>query len=200
MQLQPPALPNFYRIYDQYRASLSPLQILLIKTTTTMARTRGGPGLDREPTPPTNSGSIGNPISIRDSNSPAPAAPTSRPELRTAKTLAKAAMGQPKMKGDRVGKAAPRKKEKQQPVKKECIICVTTRQDGNSAGRGFKMIEGACEHFQNICNVCIGKMVTEKIAKRHLDEAVLVCAFPDCEHVLDYNTLMQLIFKGAREK
>ncbi|KAL1613250.1 hypothetical protein SLS60_001482 [Paraconiothyrium brasiliense] len=105
-------------------------------------------------------------------------------------------------KGNRVEKAAPKKtkQSKPKPVKKECSICATTRQVGTSAGRGFKVVEGACEHFQNICNICIGKMVKEKIVKRDLDEAVLVCAFPDCEYVLDYTTIMGMIFKGAREK
>lgn len=104
------------------------------------------------------------------------------------------------MTGNRVEKAAKKKVPKPKPVRKECIICVTTRQVSNCAGRGFKAIEDSCDHFQNICNVCIGKMIKEKIVKRDLDEAVLVCAFPDCEHVLDYNTIMQMIFKAAREK
>ncbi|KAF2438869.1 hypothetical protein P171DRAFT_436762 [Karstenula rhodostoma CBS 690.94] len=171
-----------------------------------MARKRSSQHAAPQPTPPTASGSAGNPISLRGSNSPAPAAPaipappTGRSGLRSAKSLGTVAVGQPTTQGNRVAKAAPKKKEpKPKPIKKECFICATTRQVSNCAGRGFKAVEGACDHFQNTCNVCIGKMIKEKIVKRDLDEAVLVCAFPDCEHVLDYNTIRQMIFKGARE-
>ncbi|KAJ4358725.1 uncharacterized protein N0V89_003309 [Didymosphaeria variabile] len=171
-----------------------------------MARTRGTGRAVEQSLPPSNTGSSGNPTVLRGSNSPAPAAadapalPISRSGLRPAKSLGRIIVGQQTMKGNRVEKAAPKKKEpKLKPVKKECIICVTTRQVGNSAGRGFKAVEGACEHFQNTCNVCIGKMIKEKIVQRDLGEAILICAFPDCEHVLDYHTIMGLIFKGARE-
>ncbi|KAL5406318.1 hypothetical protein PMIN03_007883 [Paraphaeosphaeria minitans] len=155
--------------------------------------------------PATGSGSSSHPISIRDSNSPAPAVPVNpappagRAGLRSERKLGKITAGQPVTKGNRAGKSAKKKEPKPQPLKKECIICITTRQVSNCAGRGFKAIDGACDHFQNTCNVCIGKMVKEKIIKRELDEAVLVCAFPDCEHVLDYNTIMNMIFKAARE-
>ncbi|KAK7182255.1 IBR domain-containing protein [Paraphaeosphaeria sporulosa] len=153
----------------------------------------------------TGSGSSRRPISTRHRNSLAPAVPANpgppanRAGLRSRKKLGTIAVGQPVTKGNRVEKEAKTKEPKPQPVKKECIICITTRQVSNCAGRGFKAIEGACDHFQNTCNVCIGKMIKEKIVKRDLDEAVLVCAFPDCEHVLDYNAIMTMIFKAMRE-
>lgn len=152
-------------------------------------------------TPPTASGSPSRPVPVANSNSSAsaaPAHPAVRSGLRTVKPLGTVNVGQPSTDGNRVKKEV--KKAQPKPIKKECVICITTRQVNNCAGRGFKANEDACEHFQNTCNVCIAKMIKEKIVKQDLDEAVLACAFPDCEYVLDYNTIMQMIFKAAREK
>lgn len=161
-------------------------------------------------------GRSSNPIAVNGGSSPVPVPalapapadaailPTRRAGLRSAKNPNKAAQSQHKTKSSQCEKVSKKTKTKAKPkpkpTKKECIICVTTRQVGHSAGRGFKEVEGSCEHFQNTCNVCIAKMVKEKITKRDLEEAVLVCPFSECEYVLDYNSITEVIFKGAREK
>ncbi|KAF1965085.1 hypothetical protein BU23DRAFT_561360 [Bimuria novae-zelandiae CBS 107.79] len=168
-----------------------------------MARTRAIERAARQPSPPSTNGSSQNPILIRGSNSPPSEAlptPGNRRSMRlqSAKEEPQMTVAKRRTKGSRVVKAVE-KASKPKPVLKDCLICCTARPVINRAGRGFKTIEGTCEHFQNICNACIGTMINEKIVKRDLDEAVLACDYPECEHVLDYNTVAKLIFKVCRE-
>ena len=101
------------------------------------------------------------------------------------------------MRNSRVNKAHAKRKPK--PAKKECVICATTRSIGNAAGRGFRPLKDMCSHFKDTCNPCITKMIKDEMSRRDLEEAVLACPFPECEHQLDYNDLAKLIF-GATFK
>ena len=153
-------------------------------------------------------GSAQNPIGIRDSNSPeAPdrstPAPTTKRATRSrgAKTCKMSTPARAGATPNRVTKAPAKTRTKpvSTPVKKDCVICAVTKQVGNTAGRGFKKIEGACEHFQNTCNACVSRMLKEKIVMGDLEEPVMVCVFPECEHVLDFAEVGKLIYKGVRE-
>lgn len=165
-----------------------------------MARTRAA--MSRASNGDAAAGSAQNPISIRDSNSPdtiSVAAPakdrTTRSKTSNRKPMSAAA---PRVAASRVTKTTAKPKA---PIEfKECLICTDNKRVGNAAGRGFRIIEGACDHFQNICNSCIGKMLKGKILSDNLEEAVMVCAFPQCEYVLDYGAIGLLVNKGMREK
>lgn len=87
-----------------------------------------------------------------------------------------------------------------EPVMKDCCVCWETRQVGDVAGIGFKVIKGSCEHIQDTCNVCIGTMIELEISERNLDEPVLACGIHDCEYVLKYQDIMQLISKADQDR
>jgi hypothetical protein len=83
---------------------------------------------------------------------------------------------------------------------KECVICAKTRPVVDSGGRGFRLLEGMCEHFKDICNNCITAMVQVKIETFDLNEAFLTCPFPDCDCRLGYYDLEKLMKKAAFQR
>ncbi|KAH6622375.1 hypothetical protein C7974DRAFT_221016 [Boeremia exigua] len=83
------------------------------------------------------------------------------------------------------------------PPKKECLICATSK----GTRRCFKTsaLEGACEHFEAICNLCVQKQVKTKMSGRQLTDAHLPCMFPGCAAVLDHAMLKEVMTKALFE-
>jgi hypothetical protein len=84
-------------------------------------------------------------------------------------------------------KAAEKAKTEAPAAKRDCIICASTK----NVAASFRLDghEKACEHFESTCGLCVQKMVSISIAKRHLAEAELACPVSGCAHVLDYAAL-----------
>lgn len=71
--------------------------------------------------------------------------------------------------------------------KRECSICATSKTISHS----FRLTgnSGVCAHFQDICGLCIQKMLKTKVAERQLSQPDLACPFPKCDHALDTTML-----------
>ncbi|KAF2642964.1 hypothetical protein P280DRAFT_394527 [Massarina eburnea CBS 473.64] len=80
-------------------------------------------------------------------------------------------------------------------TRKECAICATEKM----ASRSFKVPKEAyvCQHLQDTCTNCVGRMVKAMVTDRKLTEAVLACPFDFCECVLDVGAIMQIITPAA---
>ncbi|KAF1933454.1 uncharacterized protein M421DRAFT_197634 [Didymella exigua CBS 183.55] len=92
----------------------------------------------------------------------------------------------------------PPKPEKQaRPSKTECIICATEK----PAKRSFTAsdMEADCQHFEQVCNICIQRQIKTKVSARELTEAHLPCMFPQCEAVLDHTALKKILPKALFE-
>jgi hypothetical protein len=98
--------------------------------------------------------------------------------------------------GPKVRKKSPTPKKKERAKKRECSICATSK----VVSRSFGAPDDACEHLQNICNLCVAKMLKTKVAERQLKEAELYCPFPECGYSLDYTLLQSIVSKAAFEK
>ncbi|KAJ4987456.1 E3 ubiquitin-protein ligase dbl4 [Stagonosporopsis vannaccii] len=85
----------------------------------------------------------------------------------------------------------PKKETKARPLKTECIICATTK----STKRSFKTpnLDGMCEHFESVCDVCVQKLIKTKMSQRQLDDASLACVFPGCEVTIDHAQLKMVL-------
>jgi hypothetical protein len=88
-------------------------------------------------------------------------------------------------------------KKKTRPEKTECMICITTK----NTKRCFKAssVESTCEHFENVCDLCIGKQIKTKMTARQLTDAHLPCMFSGCEAVLDHTALKKVLSKALFE-
>jgi hypothetical protein len=82
-------------------------------------------------------------------------------------------------------KASPKKKLP--PPQRECSICAST--ELVSTGFALDQHADACEHFEGICNWCVRGLLREKVSSRQLAEPGLQCPFPECDHVVGYDTL-----------
>lgn len=120
-------------------------------------------------------------------------------DTSTVRTKSKAATSKRLTKSQtaKVVKTTPSKPKKVVPQKTECIICATTK----DTKRSFKVAdnETTCEHFENICSLCIQKQIKTNIAERRLADAHLPCMFPECEAVLDHATLKKIMTKALFE-
>ncbi|KAJ4379148.1 hypothetical protein N0V86_005191 [Didymella sp. IMI 355093] len=87
--------------------------------------------------------------------------------------------------------APPKPKKLARPEKTECIICATAK----STKRSFKAsgMEGTCEHFESVCDLCIQKQIKTRISARQLTEVHLPCMFPDCDIILDHTGLNKIL-------
>lgn len=88
-------------------------------------------------------------------------------------------------------KKNPRPKQ----TKKDCIICASGK-----TGRSYPKLSQevqACVHFRDTCKLCIEKMLKAKITDHQLQENTLVCPFPDCEAVLEFQIIKKLVKEGV---
>jgi hypothetical protein len=154
-------------------------------------------------------GSVRNPIVLEDT--PPPEEPTARPTKtkdKSAKKPARDAQGRfiksetstkPKEHHKKVEKttAPPKPKKPARPDKTECIICAATK----STKRNFKAsgLEGTCEHFESVCDLCIQKQIKTMMSARQLTEAQMPCMFPECNTVLDHTELNKILPKALFE-
>lgn len=94
--------------------------------------------------------------------------------------------------GPKVRKKAPIPKKKR-TTKRECLICATEK----GTARSFRAPNDVCEHLQDICSLCVAKMLKTKVAERQLREAEMGCPFANCNDSLDYAALQTILSKAA---
>ncbi|KAJ4367043.1 hypothetical protein N0V83_007573 [Neocucurbitaria cava] len=109
-----------------------------------------------------------------------------------------------RIKGGKVSKLTAVQKEaakaasKSRKNEKECAICAVVK----SASYCFKVFNGSniCNHFDNICGVCIRKLLKTKVVARQLTEPALECPYPHCNHVLEVTELKKVLTRGAYDE
>lgn len=91
----------------------------------------------------------------------------------------------------------PKKEEKARPLKTECVLCAATK----LTKRCFKAsnLDGVCEHFEGVCNLCVQKLIKTKISERQLTDARLTCVFPGCEAAIDHKQLKMVMSSALFE-
>jgi hypothetical protein len=89
-------------------------------------------------------------------------------------------------------KAPPKKKEPK--PKRECTVCATTK----SVDR-FRLDKNKeiCEHFKDICSRCVSQLVRTKTESRQFTEPGVACIYPNCDHVLDHETVKLAVHSKA---
>ncbi|KAF2823698.1 hypothetical protein CC86DRAFT_384256 [Ophiobolus disseminans] len=140
--------------------------------------------------PPPARGSRHNPFVLEETPEPveevqAPPASSRKPKRGPVPHIKAAAIFKPKAQAQ--AKAQP--KMKLPLTKRECSICATTKSVSHSFRLSAK--SEVCKHFQDVCGLCIQKMLKTKIADRKLSEPDLACPLPKCDHGLDTVMLKQ---------
>jgi len=138
--------------------------------------------------PTTRAGTRNNPVVLEETPEPAqeldpPPASAHKAKRKPVARVKAAAVAKPKA----PPKAQP--KTKLPAAKRECSICATAKTVSHSFRLSAK--PGVCEHFQDICSLCIQKMLKSKMADRTLAEHDLACPFPKCGQGLDTVMLKQ---------
>lgn len=77
-------------------------------------------------------------------------------------------------------------------VKKECAICATPKTMGFFIPSTNVEV---CEHMQDVCKLCVGKMIKAKVSEWDLGEAVLACPFSECSAAIGFGDVKKIIGK-----
>lgn len=95
-------------------------------------------------------------------------------------------------------KAASKPEKKERFIHKECAICAAEK----STSYCFKVFNdtNTCDHFENICIVCLRKLLKQKVVDRQLTEPGLGCPYPNCNHVLEVTALKKVLTRGGYEE
>lgn len=73
---------------------------------------------------------------------------------------------------------------------KTCCICADTKTPNYfRAPRGIRL----CQHFTDICKNCVEQLVDGKTENRDLENASLECPYPECEFVVEFRHVKQMV-------